>query len=463
MKIKKLYIKIFISFIFLLAVSEILIFGVFKALYEKQIDIEVNRELQNYFFETVYLFRDVVEEKIQNRSDLPANKNPELKKIVKKLSDKYDLSIWMEIPGIGQVSFTEDKIPDITQIADDNLKDAGDFSYKIRMGKEGTVYIKIPIKMHAGKEGFIFVFHKREPFFHRLPFIKGLLLIGICLAFLLYPFSRVITQPLKKLTRSVYTFAEGDLSHRVRIKTKDEIGRLAESFNRMAAKIEGMIKGTKEMTANISHELRSPLARIRIAQEMLAKKLNSHDKDINKYLKSIEDEIEEMDLLLGQVLNLTKMDIRDKAEKEDIDVGNIVSEIIKSYETVFDKRGISTTVNIVDDSLITKAVRDDIKTIFRNIIDNASKYTTENGRISVELDKSDNSICAVISNTCENLNEDELLNILRPFYRSSADNTVPGYGLGLAITKKILDTCSGNIEFQNTNEGLAVKITIPVT
>ncbi|MBN2041725.1 MAG: HAMP domain-containing histidine kinase [Spirochaetes bacterium] len=460
MKIKKLYIKIFFAFVFLLIVSGILILGVFHSVFEKQTDPEANNQLKKYFEETVFLFRDIVEEKINSYPDLPVSRNTDLQKIIKKISKKYDLLIWMEIPGTGKVNFTAEEIPEIKE---EGVINSGNFFYKVHMGKKGSVYIRIPVRFNDGRKGDLFVFHKREPVFHSLPFVRGLLIIGIFLAILLYPFSRFITQPLKRLTNSVDTFAKGDLSHRVRVKSGDEIGRLSESFNKMAAKIESMIMGTKEMTANISHELRSPLARMRIAQEMLSGKLDSKDESIKKYLKSIENEIQEMDILLGRVLNLTKLDIKEKAEKEKVDLGNLIKEITSSYSSVFEKKKISITFNFKNDLLMLDAVKEDIKTVFTNIFDNASRYTETGGRINVEAEKTNTNIRIAVFNTCENLDDNELVNIFRPFYRSSTDSSTPGYGLGLAITKKILDNCGGSIELQNTDEGLSVETVIPVS
>jgi two-component system sensor histidine kinase CpxA len=140
----------------------------------------------------------------------------------------------------------------------------------------------------------------------------GLLIIGLMAALLIIPVSRIITNRLEQLRQSALFIAEGNLTHRVAIRGRDEIGDLAQAFNRMADKMEVMIRSGKELTANISHELRTPLTRIRIAEEMLREKWESAVKDQEgRYLDAIREDILELDRLIGRILELSKMEIQD--------------------------------------------------------------------------------------------------------------------------------------------------------
>ncbi len=124
-------------------------------------------------------------------------------------------------------------------------------------------------------------------------FALGLLGIGFVIALLVLPVSRRVTGPLKKLEQSAQRIAEGDLSHRAAVSGKDEIGQLSHAFNRMAGKVERMVRGGRELTANVSHELRSPLARIGVAAELMEERLNTiGDRTLNRYIGNILDGVQ---------------------------------------------------------------------------------------------------------------------------------------------------------------------------
>lgn len=453
MKIKRLYIKIFLSFIFIFLVSEIIIFGIFHLLTERT----ATNELQKYLTNTIYLFKGIVEEKINTEPDKSIYENTELKKFITDISNNYDLKVWFETPA-GNISFFDGEIP---KIMNENLKKTDTYFYKIEFGKNRLLFVKIPIQLKNQIKTYICVFHKIKPYPFRMPFIYGLAVVGFIIALLVYPFSRYITKPLKKLKDSVNNIAGGDLSNRVKIKSNDEIGELANSFNRMAETIENMITGTKELTANISHELRSPLTRIRIAEEMLANKLKEKNPDVEHYLKSIENEIMEMDNLLYQALQFAKLDINKPVMREEIDLVNIIIEIIEKYKTAFEKKSISIVLNDSGEKCLITGQKEEIKTVFSNIIDNAVKYTREKGNVNISINKGIGDIVIAIFNSCGPLSDYELLNIFRPFYRIASDFECSGTGLGLAITEKVIKNHGGKINAKNVTGGLEFRIIMP--
>ena len=453
MKTGKLYIKIFLSFMALLIISEILIFGLFHFITERTF----HEEFKQYLNGTASIFKNIVEEKLNNKYPYDIE-NAELEKFITMFSNTYRLKIRVESPDRKTASFSDRTIP---VISEKDLKKSGDFYYKINRKRNGFVYLKVPIKFFDNSCGNIYIYRELITSFHKIQFVAGLAIIGLCIAILLYPFSRYIAIPLKRLTESADEIAKGNLSQRVKIRSRDEIGRLAKSFNSMAGTIEGMVKGTKELTANISHELRSPLTRIRVAEEMLAGKIKGKDSQADKLLNSIEGEIDEMDNLIGQILLLSGLDLRKEATKEEINITKLVEEIIDKYKAAFEEKSINIFFEKIETSCMINAVRDDIKKAFSNLIDNAVKYTEENGKVNVNICKNNGSVEIVIFNTCRHFSKEELLNMFRPFCRMSSD-AVSGSGLGLSITKKIVENHGGFINFLSKDNGLTVNIVLPV-
>jgi len=132
MKIKRLYIKIFLSFIFIFLVSEIIIFGIFHLLTERT----ANNELQKYLSNTIYLFKGIVEEKINSEPNKGITENTELKKFITDISNNYNLKVWFETPA-GNISFFDGDIP---EIKNKNLKKADTYFYKIELGKNRLLF-----------------------------------------------------------------------------------------------------------------------------------------------------------------------------------------------------------------------------------------------------------------------------------------------------------------------------------
>ncbi|MBN2401695.1 MAG: HAMP domain-containing histidine kinase [Spirochaetes bacterium] len=459
MRIKKLYIKIFLLFVSLLLISMILISVIFELFIERP----SQERRSKYFNETAFLFRDLIEDKIRMRPDFDIADNPELEKLLVRISKNYNLKIWIKLADGKIISFYKGDIP---EISDENLINTDGFSYIIDDGtlfsNRGFFCIKIPFKFSTVNNGYIYAYHNIQHFLNILPFIISLVIIGFSIALLLYPFSKYLTKPLIELKEATNNIAKGNFSQKVNIKSKDEIGELAKSFNIMTGIIESMIKGTRELTANISHEMRSPLARIRIAEEILARKVSMNNYDINKYLKSIENEIEEMDVLLGKVLQLTKLDMRETEKKENIYVVDLLKEIVEKYRTVFENKLIDVIFRNIEGQYTTLGLTEDIKTAFSNVVDNAAKYTDRGGKVNIDINKKNETIELIISNTCKKLNDDELLNIFRPFYRVPSNDSIPGTGLGLVIIKKIVENHNGSIDVKNISDGLELKLTFPI-
>ncbi|MGQ9631522.1 MAG: sensor histidine kinase [bacterium] len=323
--------------------------------------------------------------------------------------------------------------------------------------------MSVPLEKEGQYFGRLNLFWEFEDETFGALFAFGLIGIGGFIALLLLPVSRLITNPIKELHRSALRIADGDLTHRTNIKTKDEIGDLGDAFNQMAEKIERMIKGNRELTANISHELRSPLTRIRIAEELIREGLNEENGDIRKYLDSIQKEISELDSLIGQILLLSKLDISERPFQMDkIDLESVMIEILERMKPLIERNEIQIESEIAPGIPPVLADREAIKTALSNIVDNAVKFCPPGGRVEVSIKPEGGGVRISLANSCDPIPEDDLRRIFDPFYRvEGGGRKTEGAGLGLAITKKIIEGHAGTIEAVNIEWGLQLSAYIP--
>jgi two-component system sensor histidine kinase CpxA len=297
---------------------------------------------------------------------------------------------------------------------------------------------------------------------HRYQFSLGLLIIGIVVALLIIPVSKFITDRVKGLKNSALRIADGELSHRVTVKARDEIGELGIAFNQMAERLERMIVGGKELTANISHELRTPLTRIRIAQEMLAERLEKGDFSRCKgRLNQIREDIEELDALIGSILELSKLDVHEMQLKhEQFCPADLLDELLEKLAPVISHKNLSVQKSLPESPEIN-GDRAALNMALSNILDNAAKFSPENGAIRIDMSPNGDFFNICVTNTYETLPEKDLIKIFEPFYRSKKSSAT-GTGLGLAIAAKIVQKHGGRIKASNARDGLEICVGLPV-
>jgi two-component system sensor histidine kinase CpxA len=244
------------------------------------------------------------------------------------------------------------------------------------------------------------------------------------------------------------------------VKGRDEIAQLGTTFNLMAERLERMISGGKELTANVSHELRSPLARIRIAEEIMREQMKKGKSgETEKHLNHICEDIGELDRLIGRILEFSKLDIHEGAfEKVSLDLSSMLHGLLLRFETTMEKKRVESMVEIPEE-VFMEGDRKSLESALSNLLDNAVKYVPQGGRISVHVAREPDCLQLRIFNTYGKLTDDELENLFEPFYRVAGVKEA-GTGLGLAITKKIIERHGGRIRAVNSRNGIEFFITI---
>ena len=462
MKPGKLYLKIFLSFIVVLIVTEIMIFGLFVRFMGRHFHSRVER----YVNAQSLIVRQYVEEKIRSEPEKGAADNKSLRRLIFDMGRIYGAKVWLTGPsGNNLIKTFEGEFPrDFKRFQKRRvmrLRHKGPY-HSMRKGL--VYYIRVPVGFPGGGTGSVhLLFEREEETRPEGAFALGLLAIGLVIALLLIPVSRRITNPVKRLKTSALRIAEGDLSHRADVKTSDEIGELGRSFNHMAERLERMIRAGRELTANISHELRSPLARMRVAEELLREKAKGEDReDTSRYLDGIRQDIEELDRLIGHILELSKLDIKEESLKfENFDVSALIEGLADRVKPAAERKGLGLMTELSFDGPIF-GDREAVKTALSNIFDNALKFTAEKGRVMIKTYSENGFLKIAVTNSFETVSDEDLAKMFDPFFRTE-QTSAAGSGLGLAIAAKIVERHGGTIEALNSEEGLRVEIRLPVS
>ena len=455
----KLYIKIFLSFMAVLVVTEILIFGFFIG----TVGRPFKERLIHYTTAKAALLRAVMEERLQGRAGAPAENDPSLKGFITDFAGIIEARIWLTgADGRLVLRSFPGAVPAETASFRPIKGVQGDIRIHRGQGHLGGYYVTSPLRLQDGATGTLHIlFPKQAPPHPEGGFALGLLIIGGVVALLVVPVSRFITKRVKDLHESSLRIAEGDLSHRTQVKGKDEIGELGRAFNTMAVRMEQMIQGTRDLTANVSHELRSPLARIRVAQELLRDRLERGETSGTlNHLEAIQEEVEILDRLIGRILALSRMDFQGGAFRpEETDLAGIVRGLLDRFRPALTERGLGVEER-VEDVPVIMGYGAALETAVSNLFDNALRYTPEGGRVRVELTARDKEIRLSLWNSTEKLSGEEVERLFEPFYRGAKGGS-EGSGLGLAISERIAEQHGGSMDARTTDGGLRVLLTLP--
>ena len=458
MKPGKLYIKIFLSFLAILFVTEISIFALFIMIPGK----DFRARLEHYTKGKVLIIKEILEDKIRSAPTTELSKNEPLKEFILNFGEILGAKVWLQnSDGTLSVKSFEGGVPVmVEQFKEKRSRDYG--SFKLYRRKYSHFYAVIPIAFPKGEKGSIHIlFSSYGPPHPEAGFALGLAIIGLIIALLIIPVSRFITNRIKQLQQSALRIAEGDLSHRVAIKGEDEIGELAQTFNHMTEKLERMIISSKELTANVSHELRTPLTRIRIAEELLREKLGKGNfKEYERHLDEIREDVSELDRLTGRILELSRLDIQESPLKfESLNPSDLINDLLERLKPVMERKDLRVKTDLSSPSPLM-GDRETLRIALLNILDNAAKFTPQNGNIIVKVYSEQGFLEISVTNSFEKLAEEDLTRIFDPFHRTGRSKAA-GSGLGLTITKKIIERHGGKIESFNSPEGLEIRIRLP--
>jgi len=262
--------------------------------------------------------------------------------------------------------------------------------------------------------------------------------------------ARRALKPVDNITQTAQEIEESDLSRRINVNTKDELGRLAATLNAMIGRLERAFQRQKQFTGDASHELRAPLAVIE-AESSLALQKERPPKDYRKSLETISQEAKRMSALIDQMLMLARADAgKEQWNLTPVDLGRLIRNLSTDIDVLCQEKGLSFQLGHMED-LVVKGDEARLRGLFMNLLDNAVRYTPSLGTISVSLRREGQMVVVAITDTGVGIPAKDIPLIFERFYRvdKSRSRAEGGSGLGLAICRHIAEAHRGKIEVES--------------
>jgi two-component system sensor histidine kinase CpxA len=291
-------------------------------------------------------------------------------------------------------------------------------------------------------------------------FVQPADLLAVALVVMLcYALARYLTSPLRRLRSAVDRLGRGDLTARAEESRKDELGELAASFNRMADHIQTLLAAERRLLFDISHELRSPLARLSVAVE-----LARTDEAGTTHLDRIQKEADRLNSLIRQMLEVTRTEgepSRLKAERLRLD--ELVNGLVDDCSIEAEAHGCG--LELESSGAVTlDGDRELLRRAIENVMRNAIRYAPEESKVEVSLDNGGGWAKICVRDYGPGVPEEALPRLFDPFYRveQDRDRKSGGVGLGLAIARRAVELHKGKLKASNAAPGLLVEIDLPV-
>lgn len=264
---------------------------------------------------------------------------------------------------------------------------------------------------------------------------------------------RWILSPVRGLTEGVREVGKGNLDYRLSLKRSDELGELAQAFNAMAERIRTMLRAKEQLMLDVSHELRSPLTRMKVALESLPE---------GYIKKSIEEDVVEMETMVAEVLQTARSHyMHGQLNLQRVNLAELLRGVLSSFNG--QPPGIE--AGTLPDRIELSVDPDRVKSVFKNVLENAVKYSCNISKpLKVSMENRKPYVVVRVQDNGIGIPEDELPFIFEPFYRvdKSRSKDTGGYGLGLSLCKTVMEAHHGKIEVESAAEsGTTVSLFFP--
>jgi signal transduction histidine kinase len=264
---------------------------------------------------------------------------------------------------------------------------------------------------------------------------------------------RQFTRPLENLRHAVQAFAQGDLSVRIPIKSKDEVGKVAAAFNHMASQLERQEQLRQRMVADVAHELRTPLS---VMQGNIEAMMDGLLKPNSGELAELHDEVERLTRLLEDLRLLSLADAGQlKLTMASISVGKLIDRVSGLMMPLADSKSVRVQANIPMMSIVIKGDEDRLLQALTNLIDNGIRHTPAGGQVTVEAAVTEEALFISVADNGPGIPAEELSHLFERFWRGdkSRSRHSGGSGLGLSIVKQIAELHGGAVHVVSPETG----------
>jgi signal transduction histidine kinase len=344
------------------------------------------------------------------------------------LSERVHIRVRYEGPG-GTWS-TDPGVPSIADVRSGKAPSYVGREYRLESAADGGSYL------------FVWDFHQHLNGLHTkmLWLLCFLVVAVVCTA---YIFQRRLLRPVRLLDDGVKRLSTGDMNVAVPVVTSDEFGALTDAFNQMVFRVKQMIQARDQLLLDVSHELRSPLTRLKVAMALLPE-------DENKV--GIVGDLNEMEAMITELLELERIRNGHGIRRERQDLVTLLRELADLYGD----GGIGVHLVVAAPQVLVEIDREKVRTVVRNLLENARKFSlSDSGTIEIQVEEDVDTVSVRVRDDGPGIPDADLPNLFEPFYRvdRSRSRKTGGYGLGLSISKRIMEAHGGAITVANNNPG----------
>ncbi len=347
-------------------------------------------------------------------------------------------------------------------------------------GTKGQLeYLGVPVLRGGTVVGAVYLSHRLEgsgpagAIAGTARFVRSVwwqfLLAGAIAAFIALFLARILargmTQPLRDMAQAARQMSRGDYRASVAVRSRDEVGQLAQAFNRMAGEMESLERLRRDLVANVSHELKTPISALRAHLENLLDGVE----DPNPALISVMlQQSERLSRLVDQLLDLSRLEAGDSPlEIEPVPLGLLVERVIKEVEVARPDRARDLAVRneVPADLPPVEADRERIHQVLFNLLENAVRFTPSGGVITVRAVRENGGYAVSVEDTGPGIPKEHIPLVFERFYRvdPSRSRDDGGTGLGLAIARSVVEAHGGKIWAESEEQGARITFLLPAT
>lgn len=334
-----------------------------------------------------------------------------------------------------------------------------------------SIFVGVPVMKEGVKIANIVISSPLAPIEETISILKKQLSfisifslgIGTLLALWLAKF---FTKPILNIIHVSKQIAKGDFTTKVTHKSKDEIGVLGNTINDMAKQLDKIEQLRKELIANVSHELKTPISLIKAYAELLEAIDDIDREDKHTYLQVIRDESDRLNRMIEDVLYLSKMESGfSSLVYETFSLNELLNNVLEKLSYFASHKNVQLRVEAEDQAFLLHADKDKIYQVFFNIINNGIEHSFENGKVIIKIFNIDNALRIEVIDQGKGISEEELPYVWERFYKvdKSGKRNDSGTGLGMAIVKNILEAHRFRYGITSElNKGTTVWIEFPL-
>lgn len=358
---------------------------------------------------------------------------------LQELAGRLHMKIRVEGPGVSLVSGPG--VPELAAVDARIMPRLSDANVKV--GKFGDYLAMVT---RTPKARYLFLLESENQLEGHPSLMVGLVAMLLSILLLTYLSIRRILSPLRSLECGVREVAKGNLDFAIPLESRDELGRLVQSFNRMTGQVRRMIQAKERLLLDVSHEFRTPLTRIKVALELPGEEARA----------SIQRSVRELETMISELLESARLnDSQGKLKLERIDLSHLVDDLVSGYES--ERPGVKLLP--LSGPVMAEVDPARICTALRNILENAIKYSSHQERpVEVRLDRGDGrKVGIAIRDFGIGISREDQPLIFEPFYRvdqsraraRTGPGTTGGYGLGLSLCRNIVEAHRGGIRVES--------------